>query len=62
MLQRKIFSRQRGGARVIYYLVDENNPIFALLVYGKGEKTDLTPDETNAVAAFAKAAKATKRK
>ena len=47
---------------MIYYLVDENNPIFALLVYGKGEKTDLTPDETNAVAAFAKAAKATKRK
>lgn len=34
-----------GGARVIYYTYDESQPIFALLIYGKGEADDLTADE-----------------
>ena len=46
-----------GGARVIYYYFDEAAPIFALLAYGKGERTNLTPDETKIVAAFARAIK-----
>ncbi|ECF1136021.1 addiction module toxin RelE, partial [Salmonella enterica subsp. enterica serovar Goldcoast] len=36
-------------------------PLYALLAYGKNEKLDLTPDEAKAVAAFAKAIKATYR-
>ena len=52
---------KRGGARVIYYWYSDNAPIYALLVYGKNEKTDLKPDEAKAVAAFAKAIKAAYR-
>ncbi len=33
---------KRGGGRVIYFWYDNNAPIYALLVYGKGEKSDLT--------------------
>ena len=52
---------KRGGARVIYYWYSDDAPIYALLVYGKNEKTDLKPEEAKAVAAFAKAIKATYR-
>lgn len=48
---------KRSGARVIYYWYNASIPIYALLVYGKNEKTDLTPDEAKVVAAFAKAIK-----
>ena len=34
---------KRGGARVIYYWYSEDAPLYALLAYGKNEKTDLTP-------------------
>ena len=47
-----------GGVRVIYYYFDQGIPIYALVVYGKGERADLKPDEKKAVAAFAYAAKA----
>jgi len=53
---------KRGGARVIYYWYSDDAPIYALLVYGKSQKTDLTPDEAAAVAALAKAVKATYRR
>lgn len=52
---------KRGGARVIYYWYSDDAPIYALLVYGKNEKTDLKPEEAKVVAAFAKAIKATYR-
>lgn len=52
---------KRGGARVIYYWYSDQAPIYALLAYGKNEKTDLKPDEAKAVAAFAKAIKAANR-
>lgn len=42
-----------GGVRVVYYLYDESLPLYALLIYGKGERADLTPDERKAVASFA---------
>ncbi len=32
-----------GGVRVIYYFFDEQNPIYALLLYGKNEQVNLTP-------------------
>lgn len=46
---------KRGGARVIYYFLDETTPIYALLAYAK---TDMTPDERRAVSALVAALKA----
>ena len=51
-----------GGVRVIYYFYDRAIPIYALLLYGKGERADLTPDERKSVAAFAAAIKATRKR
>jgi mRNA-degrading endonuclease RelE of RelBE toxin-antitoxin system len=50
-----------GGVRVIYYFYDQTMPIYALLVYGKNERADLTAKQRKAVAAFAAAIKATRR-
>ena len=44
-----------GGVRVIYYFYDQDMPIYALLVYGKNERADLTAKQRKAVAAFAAA-------
>ncbi|MGB3555168.1 MAG: type II toxin-antitoxin system RelE/ParE family toxin, partial [Jannaschia sp.] len=44
---------KRGGARVIYYYLDETIPIYALLVYAKNVKTDMNPDEKRVVATLA---------
>ena len=52
---------KRGGARVIYYFLDERLPIYALLAYPKSAKTDLTPDERRAVSKFGAALKATRK-
>ena len=52
---------KRGGARVIYYHLDETMPLYALLAYTKSERTDLTPAERRAVAALAATLKATKK-
>ena|SRR5688572_15890303 len=51
-----------GGVRVIYYFHDRDMPIYALVLYGKGERADLTSDERKAVAAFAAAIKATRKR
>ncbi|WP_234902091.1 hypothetical protein [Agrobacterium rubi] len=48
-------------SRVIYCWYSDEPPIYALFVYGKNEKTDLKPEKAKAVAAFAKAIKATYR-
>ena len=47
-----------GGVRVIYYYLDDDLPLYALLIYGKGRKTDLSPDEREAVARLAAGIKA----
>ncbi len=39
----------RSGARVIYFFHDGHSPLYALYIYGKGEKEDLTPDEKRAM-------------
>ena len=52
---------KRGGARVIYYYLDEAMPIYLLLAYAKAAKTDLTPDERRAVSALGAALKATRK-
>jgi hypothetical protein len=51
-----------GGVRVIYYFYDEAMPIYALLIYAKNERADLTPDERRAVSAFASSIKATRKR
>lgn len=48
---------KRGGARVIYYVFNEDAPIYALLVYAKNQSVNLTPNEAKAVSAFAEAIK-----
>ena len=50
---------KRGGARVIYYYLDETMPLYALLAYTKAVRTDMTPDERRTVAALAAVLKAT---
>ncbi|MBB4625679.1 type II toxin-antitoxin system RelE/ParE family toxin [Paracoccus denitrificans] len=49
---------KRGGARVIYYYLDESMPLYALLAYAKNARSDMTPDEKRTVAALATALKA----
>jgi len=44
--------------RVIYYFFDENNPILALLLYGKNEQSNLTAQEKKLVTSIAAAMKA----
>ncbi|KAB2730808.1 type II toxin-antitoxin system RelE/ParE family toxin [Brucella anthropi] len=48
---------KRGGARVIYYYLDETMPLYALLAYVKNAKDDMTPEEKRTVAALATALK-----
>ena len=52
---------KRGGSRVVYYYLDEDAPVYALLAYAKAARTDLTPDERRAVARLAAAIKAETR-
>ena len=40
-----------GGARVIYYVRVSRDRIFLLDIYGKSEKSDLTPQERKTIAA-----------
>jgi len=47
-----------GGVRLIYYFYDEENPLYAILLYGKNEQVNLTSDQKREVAAFASAIKA----
>lgn len=49
---------KRGGARIIYYYLDETMPLYALLAYAKNAKTDMTADEKRAVSALVAALKA----
>jgi hypothetical protein len=47
-----------GGVRVIYYFYDQENPLYAIFLYGKNEQANLTPDQKRQVAAFAATLKA----
>ena len=51
-----------GGVRVIYYFYTDEIPLYALLLYGKNEQDDLTPDQRKAVKAIAAAAKTEAKK
>lgn len=50
-----------GGVRVIYYFYDEEMPIYALLIYGKNERANLTPEQRKTVKTFATAIKALRK-
>ena len=52
---------KRGGARVVYYYLDDAMPVYALLAYAKAAKTDLTPKERRAVTAIAAQLKAARK-
>jgi hypothetical protein len=47
-----------GGARVIYYFYDQETPLYAIFIYGKGEQADLSPDQAKAVSDLAAGIKA----
>jgi len=53
---------KRGGARIIYYYLDDEFPLYALLAYTKNTSTDMTPDEKKQVSAFVKLLKAARRR
>ena len=46
-----------GGARVIYYFHSETLPLFALTVFAKNERANLTLAERNAMASVVRAIK-----
>ena len=52
---------KRGAFRVIYYVFTNDLPIFALLIYGKNEQVNPTPDQTRAIMAAAAEFKARPR-
>lgn len=39
----------RGGVRVVYFFHNEFSPLYALYIFGKGEKEDLSPEEKKAM-------------
>tara|TARA_R110002110_G_scaffold46619_1_gene140739 strand:+ start:562 stop:909 length:348 start_codon:yes stop_codon:yes gene_type:complete len=47
-----------GGVRVIYYFYTDAMPLYALLIYGKNEKANLSADEKKAVSKLAASLKA----
>ena len=40
---------KRGGARVIYFWFDEDNPIYLLFAYPKNQRDDLSAARRNAM-------------
>jgi mRNA-degrading endonuclease RelE of RelBE toxin-antitoxin system len=51
-----------GGVRVIYYFHDQDLPVYALLIYGKNERADLTAEQRKSVAVFAAAIKVARKR
>ena len=49
---------KRGGARVIYYYLDDKAPLYALLAYAKNVKDDISPAEKKIVSDLVETLKA----
>ena len=49
---------KRGGARVIYYFLDDTMPLYALLAYVKNVKDDMSPEERKTVSDLVETLKA----
>jgi len=45
------------GARVIYYYFHDHVPLYALLIYGKNERADLSPEQREQASDFVRAVK-----
>ena len=50
-----------GAFRVVYYVLTEELPILALLIYGKNEQVNPTPEQTRAMTAVVAEFKARRR-
>jgi len=46
-----------GGARVIYYYFDKDNPLYALIIYGKNEQVNLTQEQKREIRSLAESIK-----
>lgn len=53
---------KRGGARIIYYYLNDDLPLYALLAYAKNMKVDMTPEEKSKVRSFVEMLKASIRR
>jgi len=49
---------KRGGFRVVYYVLNKALPLVAIILYGKNEQADLTPDEKRGAEVIVAAMKA----
>jgi hypothetical protein len=47
-----------GGARIIYYFYDDENPLYAIFLFGKNEQVDLTQLQKKEATLFAASIKA----
>lgn len=53
---------KRGGARVIYYFMHDDAPIYAILVYAKNVRADMTAAQKREAAALTAALKSLHRR
>jgi hypothetical protein len=53
---------KRGAFRVIYYVAQADQPVLALLIYGKNEQANPTPDQRRAMVAMIEGIKTRQRK
>ena len=51
-----------GGVRVVYYFHDRDLPLYALYIYGKNERADLTAEQRKLATAFAASIKSARRR
>jgi hypothetical protein len=51
-----------GGARVVYYFLNDSAPVFLMAVFGKNEKANLSKAERNGLAKIVAAIKASQTK
>lgn len=51
-----------GGARVIYYYYNADHPVFALLIYGKGEQVDMSGEQKRTLVRYLETLKAELKK
>lgn len=43
---------KRGGVRVVWFVASDDMPVLALLIYGKNEQANPTPDQRRAMLAL----------
>ena len=53
---------KRGGFRVIWYVATEDMPVLALLIYGKNEQANPTPDQRRAMVVLVEGIKASAKR